>query len=106
MTISSHSRWTIEILTRQNQKKWFKMMKQWFKDEEFWEVVNFDNEITFISTFIEIFKSSINIDKSLFDRNVNFEKKKLNARIQYYFLNCINDDDQEFVSKQTTVKKI
>ena len=68
--------------------------------------MNFDNEAIFILTFIEIFKSLINIDKSLFDKNVNFEEEKLNARIQYYFLNCINDDDQEFISKQTTTRKI
>ena len=61
--------------------------------------MNFDNETTFTSTFIEIFENSINIDKSLFNKNVNFEEKKLNARIQYHFLNYINDDDQEFVLK-------
>ena len=56
-------------------------MKQWFKSEELWKIVNFDNETTFISTFIEIFESSISTDKSLFDKNVNFEKEKLNAKI-------------------------
>ena len=55
--------------------------------------MNFNNEATFISTFIEIFENLINIDKSLFDKNVNFEKEKLNAKIQYHFLNCINDND-------------
>ena len=55
--------------------------------------MNFNNETTFTSTFIEIFESSINSDKSLFDKNMNFEKEKLNAKIQYHFLNCINDDD-------------
>ena len=68
-------------------------MKQWLKNEKFWEIVNFNNETTFISAFIEIFESSINNDKSLFNKNVNFEKKNLNAKIQYYFLNCINNDD-------------
>ena len=42
--------------------------------------MNFNNETTFISTFIKIFKNSINIDKSFFDRNMNFEKEKLNAK--------------------------
>ena len=37
--------------------------------------MNFDNKITFILTFIKIFESSINTDKSLFDKNVNFKKK-------------------------------
>ena len=57
------------------------MMKQWFKNEELWKIMNFDNETTFTSTFIEIFESSINIDKSLFDKNMNFKEKKLNAKI-------------------------
>ena len=61
--------------------------------------MNFDNKTTFILTFIETFKNSINNDKPLFNRNVNFEKEKLNAKIQCYFLNCINDDDQELVLK-------
>ena len=56
-------------------------MKQWFKSEELWEIINSDNETTFISAFIEIFESSINIDKSFFDKDVNFEEKKLNAKI-------------------------
>ena len=68
-------------------------MKQWFKSEKFWKILNFDNEITFILTFIEIFKNSISIDKLLFNKNVNFKKEKLNAKIHYYFLNYINDDD-------------
>ena len=68
--------------------------------------MNFDNETTFISTFIEIFESSISIDKPLFDKNVNFEKEKLNARTQYHLLNYINDDDQELVLKQTTTREI
>ena len=106
IVINSHSRRAIEILTRQNQEKWFKMMKQWFKNEKFWKIINFDNETTFISTFIETFERSISSDKSLFDKNVNFEEEKLNARIQYHLLNCINDDDQELVSKQTTTRKI
>ena len=55
--------------------------------------MNFDHETTFILTFIEIFKSSINNDKSLFEKNINFKKKKLNVKTHYYFLNCINDDD-------------
>ena len=42
--------------------------------------MNFDNEITFISIFIEIFENSINIDKLLFDKNVNFEEEKLNVK--------------------------
>ena len=80
-------------------------MKQWFKNEEFWKIVNSDNKTTFISIFIEIFESLINSNKSLFDKNVNF-KKKLNARIQYHFLNCINDNDQKFMLKQRTARKI
>ena len=68
--------------------------------------MNFDNETTFTLTFIEIFESSINIDKLLFDENVNFEKKKLNAKTQYHFLNYINDDDQKFISEQTIAKEI
>ena len=55
--------------------------------------MNFNNEITFILTFIEIFESSISIDKSLFDKNVNLKKEKLNVKIQYHFLHCINNDD-------------
>ena len=68
--------------------------------------MNFNNKITFTSTFIELFESSINTDRSFFDKNMNFEEEKLNVKVQYHFLNCINDDDQEFVSKQTTTKKI
>ena len=55
--------------------------------------MNSDNEIIFISIFIKIFKNSINNDKPLFDKNMNFKKERLNAKIQYHFLNCINDND-------------
>ena len=82
------------------------MMKQWLKDEELWKIVNSDNEATSTSTFIETFESSISTDKSFFNKNVNFEEKKLNAKAQYHFLNCINDDDQKLVSEQTTAKEI
>ena len=68
--------------------------------------MNFNNKTTFILTFIEIFQNLINSDKSLFDKNVNFKEEKLNTKIQYHFLDCINDDDQELMSKQTTAKKI
>ena len=68
--------------------------------------MNLDNETTFISTFIETFESLISNNKSLFEKNINFEEKKLNVKTQYYFLNCINDNDQKFMSKQTTMKKI
>ena len=50
-------------------------MKQWFKNEKLWKIVNFDNETTFTLIFIEIFESLINNDKSFFDKNVNFKKK-------------------------------
>ena len=68
-------------------------MKQWFKNEKHKEIVNSDNEITFTLTFIEIFESLISSDKSLFNKNVNFKKEKLNAKTQYNFMNYINDDD-------------
>ena len=42
--------------------------------------MNSDNEITFISIFIKTFESLISIDKSLFDKDMNFEEKKLNAK--------------------------
>ena len=38
--------------------------------------IDFDNNVA----FIEIFKNSINNDKSIFNLKVNFERKKLNAR--------------------------
>ena len=51
------------------------MIKQWFKNEELWKIINSDNETTFILTFIEIFKNSINNNKLLFDKNINLKKK-------------------------------
>ena len=68
--------------------------------------MNSDSETTFISAFMKIFESLINNDKSLFNKNMNFKKKKLNAKTQYHLLNCINDDDQKLMSKQTTTKEI
>ena len=77
-------------------------MQQWIKNKRFWKIINFDNNVAFIKTF----KSLMNNDKSIFYKEINSKEVKLNARTQYYFLNCINDDDQELVSEQTIVRRI
>ena len=40
------------------------------------------------------------------DKDVSFEEEKLNAKAQYQLINCVNDDNQEFVTKKTTIKEI
>ena len=46
----SSAKRAIDTLTRQNHELWFKLLKQWFIDEELWEVIDPDNapDVTFM----------------------------------------------------------
>ena len=102
-----------DTLIRQNSEKWFKFMKQWFKNKTFWKIV----DSNFISKFIEtisiideIFIISHN-NEYIWNNQLNFDSHndinfKFDARTQYQFIHCINDDDQELMTKLEIFKKI
>ena len=99
----SHPRRAVEILTRQNHEKWFKLMKQWLKGEELWGVVDPENAIT--TPAVSTPESSVSGTISL-GKDVGFGGGKLDARAQYQLINCIDDDDQELVTEETTAREI
>ena len=64
-----------DTLTRQNSEKWFKLMKQWLKDEELWEIVDSDfisRLIETISVIDEVFVTSHN-NEYIWDNQLSFD---------------------------------
>ena len=101
-----------DTLTRQNNEKWFKLMKQWLIDEKFWSVVDwefiskFDQTISIINEINVTSNNNEYIWKVDLDFDHHVAKKKLDAKAQYQLIACIDDDDQKLMTKLKTVKKI
>ena len=93
-----------DTLTRQNSEKSFKLMKQWLIDEEVWAIVD--------SKFISKITTKITTDSLNFTWSIDLDfdekdtKSKFDARAQYQLIACIDDDDQELMTKLKTFKKI
>ena len=82
------------LLTWNNHKTWFRLMKQWFMFEEFWNVINFDKSNMIVDNFV-ILVSFFNF---IFDIFVSLSfSLKLNTKAQYWLFICIEKDDQKYI---------
>ena len=101
-----------DTLTRQNSEKWFKLMKQWLIDEELWLVVDseFISKLDQTTSVINEVNVTSSNNEYIWDVDFDFDhhvaRKKLDARAQYQLIACIDDDDQELMTKLKTAKKI
>ena len=97
----------VDTLTRQNYELWFKLLKQWFIDEELWEVIDSDNapDATFMIESAAPF-AAFSYDKILTDTLEYQNGTKLNIRAQYQLLLCISTNDMKYVTKKTRVRDI
>ncbi len=108
----SNARRPVEILTRQIQERWFRLMKQWLIGEGLWDVVDPDNasDPPVFSRDGPIFPTTAAkaVESPAYGKNQEFNEtnKKLDARAQYQLGNCINDDDGEMVAEETRSRGI
>ena len=85
-------------------------MKQWLIDEKIWSIINSINALDSFATLVFIFSKSdeLEYDKNLkfIEMNFHYEASKLNAKVQYQLLNCIDENDAKMMIEKTKVKNI
>ncbi len=89
-------------------------MKQWLIGEGIWSAVDPDAAIVIITpatstptdTASTTGSTTTTGTNGLFGKDIGFGANRLDARAQYQLINCINDNDQEYVSGETTARGI
>ena len=113
----SHPRRAVEVLTRQNHERWFRLMKQWLIGEGLWLVVDPENAPDPPATPASTPSSSVTgitevTQPESYGRDLTAlgltrtEAPKLDARAQYQIVNCIDEDDEEMIAEETRARGI